>query len=263
MKPSATLQPRRRGTQRWLLACAVGLAFEGVGGQALAQARAPGATGAAAAPPRTDARPAPPRAAAQLIDRAVVRFYAAETGGVASPQFIYERELAFEARLEALTDKSFRAQPRLPFRERHIRAAMERHISETLLAALRIDRPPEESELRVRALQSRQAWVSRVGGELALADAASAEGWSPAELLRMFRRQARASFYVDRMITPMLKPSRAELESLHRSAETPFRGKAFRDVEPLLRHWYVSRRVSVALQGYFQNARARIHITLL
>ena len=36
------------------------------------------------------------------IDRAVVRFVASETGGVRSPRFIFERELAFEARLEAL-----------------------------------------------------------------------------------------------------------------------------------------------------------------
>ncbi len=237
---------------RTLIQSAVALLLVGVAGQALAQAPPPAATAAAR-----------DSGVAKLIDRAVVRFYAAETGGVAAPQFIFERELAFEARLEALTDKGFRAQSGLPFRERHIRAAMERHISETLLAALRIDRPPQESELRIRALQSRQAWVSRVGGEQALTEAAMAEGLGPAELLRMFRRQARASFYVDRMITPMLRPSRAELESLHRSAETPFRGQAFRAVEPLLRHWYVSRRVSVALQGYFQNARARIRITLL
>ena len=30
------------------------------------------------------------------IDRAVVRFYAPETGGVERPRFIYERRLAFE-----------------------------------------------------------------------------------------------------------------------------------------------------------------------
>ncbi|MEZ4229110.1 MAG: hypothetical protein R3B89_08105 [Polyangiaceae bacterium] len=200
---------------------------------------------------------------AVLVDRAVVRFVAAETGGVENPQFIFERELAFEARLEALSDRGFRPQAKLPYRERHLRAALERHISETLLAALRIDRPPSERDLRVRAQQSRKAWVQRVGGEVALGDAAAAEGMGASELLRIFRRQARASLYIDRMITPMLRPSRAELETLHRSAETPFRGQPFRQAEPLLRNWYISRRLSLALQNFFQNVRARVHISLL
>ncbi len=200
---------------------------------------------------------------AVLVDRAVVRFIAAETGGVQNPQFIFERELAFEARLEALSDRGFRSQAKLPYRERHLRAALERHISETLLAALRIDRVPSERELRVRAQQSRKAWVQRVGGEAALSDAAVAEGMGTSELLRVFRRQARASLYIDRMITPMLRPSRAELETLHRSAETPFRGRPFAQVEPLLRNWYISRRLSLALQSFFQNVRARVHISLL
>ncbi len=39
-----------------------------------------------------------------LVDRAVVRFEAPETGGARRPRFVFERELAFEARLEALSD---------------------------------------------------------------------------------------------------------------------------------------------------------------
>ena len=37
-----------------------------------------------------------------LVDRAVVRFEAPETGGARHPRFVFERELSFEARLEAL-----------------------------------------------------------------------------------------------------------------------------------------------------------------
>src|SRR6187401_3056269 len=81
----------------------------------------------------------------KALDRAVVRFYAPETGGVERPRFIYERRLAFEARIEALADQgraSFDAQP---YRERHIGAALERHVSEVLLASLRIEPEPSES----------------------------------------------------------------------------------------------------------------------
>ena len=49
-----------------------------------------------------------------LLDRAVVRFTAPEIGGARNPQFIYERTLAFEARVEALSDPGFTARARLP-----------------------------------------------------------------------------------------------------------------------------------------------------
>ena len=53
--------------------------------------------------------------ATTLVDRAVVRFDAPETGGIAHPRFVFERELAFEARLEALgdSDRTERAAPYL------------------------------------------------------------------------------------------------------------------------------------------------------
>src|SRR6187402_1692892 len=74
------------------------------------------------------------------IDRAIVRFSAPEGAGRQRPYFIYERELAFEARLVALTDSAF-AHRREPFRRHHLQAALERRIAETLLAALPIEPP--------------------------------------------------------------------------------------------------------------------------
>ncbi len=71
-------------------------------------------------------------AAPVALDRAVVRFEAPETGGALRPQFVYERELAFEARLEALADAD-RAQGGAPYLDRHVRAALERHVAEELL----------------------------------------------------------------------------------------------------------------------------------
>ena len=65
------------------------------------------------------------RAERIAVDRAVVRFSAPETGGVRTPRFIFERTLAFQARVEALADPD-RAQARdgRPYRERHVRAAL-------------------------------------------------------------------------------------------------------------------------------------------
>src|SRR3954465_5602327 len=74
-----------------------------------------------------------------LVDRAVVRFEAPETGGARRPRFVFERELSFEARLEALSDPDRASLGDAPFRERHVTAALDRHIAETILGALRIE----------------------------------------------------------------------------------------------------------------------------
>ena len=69
------------------------------------------------------------------VDRAVLRFSAPELGGPRAPRFVFARVLSFEARVEALADPDRQGSA---FRERHISAAIERHVAETLLASLRI-----------------------------------------------------------------------------------------------------------------------------
>jgi hypothetical protein len=205
----------------------------------------------------------PVGAASVVLDRAVVRFTAPETGGVRAPRFVLERVLAFEARLEALADPSHRLGPTSPFRERHVRSALERHIAETLLASLRIDPEPSAVQLSRLTTAARLVLAERVGGAAALADAARAEGIGEREILRILRRQARASLYLDRMVTPMLKPSDAELRALHRTVETPFRDRAFDEVAAELRRWYVARRLAIALTAFYRNARSRLSIVIL
>src|SRR5579883_3573241 len=78
------------------------------------------------------ARAQPP--ATQQVDRVVVRFTATETGGTAQPRFVDERTLAFEARLEVLAEKT--EGDGGDYAERHLRAALERHVAETMLATL-------------------------------------------------------------------------------------------------------------------------------
>jgi len=199
-----------------------------------------------------------------IVDRAVVRFLAPETGGARSPRFIFARTLAFEARLEALTDPDRRlSRVALPYRERHVRGAMERHIAETLLASLRIDPEPSAKELARQTEVARRMLFERAGGAMAVQQAAREEGLDSRELTSILRRQARASLYLDRMVAPMLAPSSAELRNIHRSAPTPFRTRAFEEIEPALRRWYVSRRLGAALEAFFENARSRVEVTLL
>jgi hypothetical protein len=197
-----------------------------------------------------------------VVDRVVVRFDAPETGGVAKPKFIFERELAFEARLEALGDTD-RTERSVPYLDRHVRAAMERHVAEELLSHLPMDPEPSAAEQERRVAGAREMLSARVGGEANLESAARAEGIEPADLDALLRREARASLYLDRMVAPMLEPSDAELREVHRSGSNPLRDQRFDDVIGALRRWYVSERLAAALGAFFQNATARVHLTVL
>jgi hypothetical protein len=204
------------------------------------------------------------RADAFSVDRAVVRFIAPETGGVRSPRFVYERMLAFESRIEAFSDPDRGASDSArPYRERHIRAALERHIAESLLAGLRIEPEPTERELARQTESARRILFERMGGVKPLEESAKAEGIDSREITSMLRRQARASLYLDRMVAPMLNPSNAELKNIHSMVQTPFRNQPFDRIEPALRRWYIARRLSLALQAFFQGARSRVTIELL
>jgi hypothetical protein len=194
------------------------------------------------------------------VDRAVVRFSAPELGGARTPRFVFGRMLAFEARLEALADPD---RPGVPYRDRHLSAALERHIAETLLASLRIEPEPDPATVSTQADAARRMTEARCGGADGVAAAARAEDISERELFAFFRRQARASLYLDRMVAPMLVPSDAELRRLYRSERTPFRDAPFETTLPALRRWYVSTRLSAAVSDFYQNARGRLEIEIL
>jgi hypothetical protein len=189
---------------------------------------------------------------------------ASETGGLRSPQFIFERMLAFEARLEALAEPHrTRSDRRRPYLEHHVRAAMDRHIAETLLASLAIDPEPSQKELDRQAVFAERMLVQRIGGGSALESAAAAEGIDRREVYRMLRRRARASLYLDRMVAPMLVPSTAELKRVQLIAPEPLRSRPFSDARLAVERWYVSRELAAAVSSYYQSARSRVRVTLL
>jgi hypothetical protein len=200
------------------------------------------------------------------IDRVVVRWFAPETGGVTKPQFVFARELSFEARLESLVDPD---PDGATYRDRHVRAALDRHIAETLLAALPTAPEPKAPEIAQRAENARAILEQRAGagdsaaGHDRVLDAAASEGISSDELDRMLRRQAKASLYLDRMVAPMLEPTETELLALHRTGQTPFSDKPFDDVKDRMKRWYVGARLAQALETYFQNARSRVTIVVI
>lgn len=194
------------------------------------------------------------------VDRVVLRFTAPELGGPRSPRFVFARVLSFEARVESLADPDRQGGA---FRERHVSAALERHVAETLLASLRIDPEPSSAALRTQAAAAARRMEERAGGRDALLEAARLEGISERELVGLYLRQARASLYLDRMVAPMLAPSDAELRLLYRNEKTPYRDAPFETILPALRRWYVATRLQAALAAFYQNARARLEIQVL
>ena len=196
------------------------------------------------------------------VDRAVVRFSAPEGGGRKRPYFVYERELAFEARLVARADPAHRAKSE-PYRRHHLQAALERHIAETLLAALTIDPAPSPTQIADQLAAARTMVVDAVGGEATLSLAAREEGLGSLELRRFFRRRALASLYLNVMVEPMLEPSALELRRVHERGEGPLADKSFSEAEPALRRWYVAQSLRAAVQTYYQNARTRLRVDFL
>jgi hypothetical protein len=210
-------------------------------------------------PPPASTGGAPKPQAGAVVDRVVVRWHAPETGGPAQPQFIFERELAFEARLESLADPD--PEPG-PFHDRHVRAALDRHIAETLLAALTIVPAPEPRVVARRAETARGMIEERAHGRAKILEAAAAEGIGAGELDAILRRKARASLYVERMIAPMLEPSTAELSTLWQSGSTPFKDQPFDQIKAPLARWYLGQRLARETEAYFQNARARVTMSI-
>ncbi len=203
-------------------------------------------------------------AAAKLtVDRVVVRFTAPEIGGAKRPRFIYERVLSFEARLEALADATFAPTPELPYRDVHLRSALERHVAETILESLQVVPALSTEEIQERVQAARVSEAMRVGGAQALSNAAREDGLEPREVLRVMQRKARASLYLDRMVAPMLQPSPAELQSLHQSGRTPFSRDPYEVIEEELERWYVARKLREAVLSYYEGARARVNLVVV
>jgi hypothetical protein len=202
------------------------------------------------------------------IDRVVVRFYSPETGGAAQPRFVEERTLAFEARLETMSERPGGIGD--DYDARSVRAALDQHIGEELLATLALKliagtppdkRPTDASLASVQQLLG-TALFERLGGEGRVAEAAAAEHLARYEVDDMFRRQALAAWYVDRALTPILSPSEEQLREVLRTGANPYRGRPFDEVRAPLERWFVAERIRVAETSFLQGVRSRLKVVI-
>jgi len=188
------------------------------------------------------------------VDSVAVRFHSPDTGGVATPRFITERQLSFEARLFALEDD-----PSGAIQDRHVRAAIDAHVAEEMLGSLPLDNSPSAPVAEHAVDVVRKSMEQRVGGRAAIERAEKLDGIEPRELDAIIQRQARALIYLD-ATTPLLSPSEDQLRETYRTTSHPFRGRSFEDSRDDLERWYVIERYRSALQAFLQTARARVSI---
>jgi hypothetical protein len=194
------------------------------------------------------------------LDRVAVRFYAPDTGGSSHPRFISERTLAFEARFEALIDDNAMS---AAYEDRYLRAAMERHVAEEILATLTIEQGTEPPDLPRQANEWRAGLVQRIGGAPMLRAAQEAEGIDDSELDVILRRRVRAAFYIDRSVSPILHPSDEQLREVYRTSAHPFKSVKFDEARTPLLRWFVAERLRVAETAFLQAARTRVKIIVV
>ncbi len=195
-----------------------------------------------------------------LVDRVAVRFYAPETGGVTHPRFITERTLAFEARLDAMADG---AGPELLPDDRHLHAALDRHVVEEILATLDVSSGSAQSDVSALVREARGALEERVGGAAKIAIAAEEEGMGAEEVQAYFERRGRAAAYLDRAVTRFLHPQDEQLHEVFRSSPHPYRGRPYDDVRALLSRWYAFERLKALEASFLQTARARLTVVMI
>ena len=191
-------------------------------------------------------------------DRVVVRYFSQETGGAARPFFVTERMLSFEARLVSLADEHT-----LDFQDRHLRGALDLHVARVMLSKLPLAAEPDVTTMQRVASQLREALTERIGGPAKLNEAAAKEGISAAEVESLFRADARAAIYIDRAISPVLRPSENQLREVFHTGAHPFRDRRYESAKDDFARWFIADRVRAAQAAFAQTSRARVVLSYL
>jgi hypothetical protein len=190
-------------------------------------------------------------------DRVAVRYFAAETGGIARPKWINARWLAFQAALEA------RGEGMRTASERHMRIALELEITETLLSLSPNERLlTQADEVRLVA-DLRAEHERRVGGADTFSQLATEFNVPPSQISAWVTRKARALHYADRAIAPIRTFDDSELRQSFRSHDDRAFGATFEEAREGLRRWLTVERLRALCSAHYQAARGRTKIVIV
>jgi hypothetical protein len=170
-----------------------------------------------------------------------------------------EREVAFFTRIEALIEQTSLEPGEYP--DRYVRSGVDRVVARMMLSRLMVGRGSEPPDLPRLVVEAKLELADRIGGEKVLEETMNREGIDDRELTVFLRDQVRATYYIDRAITPIVAVSEESLREAYRSTLHPFRGSRFDDARARLRRWLVTERLRTAELEFLQGARARIKVT--
>jgi len=203
-----------------------------------------------------------------IVDRVFLYFTSPETGGVASPQYISERQLAVFARLEAMAD-GVTLEGSVPTPAKYVQVAADRCVARRILAALLSSLPPgvrpvdEALSVRRVADEAVVALADRVGGAEVVRAVVQSEGLGAGEFADMLATYAKALLYVDSRAKPLRTVPELELRDAFVRRANPFRGQGlnFDHARARLYAWVVSERMRASELEFLQTARGRIKLS--
>jgi hypothetical protein len=202
------------------------------------------------------------------VDRVVATIYAPEMGGAAHPHFVFERLLAFEARVVALLDRGDVGAPAIE--ERDAREAFDHVVASEILSVLAtkvqgdswVQEGPGAQQVEEAVRRVVEATIERAGGRARLDEAARMEHVGASEVDALLRREGLAAFYLDRAVMPILHPPDEQLREAFRTSAHPFRGRSFDEVRDALSRWVLVGRLRAAETAFLQAARSRIRVVV-
>jgi hypothetical protein len=156
------------------------------------------------------------------------------------------------------------------YQDRHVRAALDHHVGEEILASLAHKliggsppgRRPSDADLARVQQDLADALFERLGGKAQVESAATAEQLDASDLDAIFRRQALAAWYLDRAVSPLLQPSDEQLREVYRTSTHPYRGRPFDEIRTELARWFLMERVRAAETAFYQGARSRVVVVV-
>ncbi len=194
---------------------------------------------------------------ATTADRVAVRYFAAETGGIARPKWISARWLAFQATLEA------RGEGMRAASERHMRIALELDITETLLSLSPNERLLAQADEARLVADLRAEHERRVGGVDAFSQLATEFNVSPSQIAAWYARKARALHYADRMIASIRAFEDSEVRQSFRVHDNHEFGATFEEAREGLRRWLMVERFRALSSAHYQAARGRTKVVII
>ena len=204
----------------------------------------------------------PVRASPPTVDRVVARFSDPEATGAL--RFVMMRELIVESWTIAY-ERAAPGETPVLFDDKHLRAALERHVIEEVLSE-RLPDSTSAPQIKRYVDDARLALRLSIGGRiepLLAASSGNVPGGGAAELEAILLRRARAEIYLELAVAEPAEVTEGELRAAWAHPPPSLRTLEFEAALPALRVQVRALRLREAGQAYYQAVRGRLHLEIV